>query len=92
MKEINREYYGGGDGKAINRHSVRTYIIHNERIYLDRNLSTNPNCFSIWYFPGGRYGLATYIPVDNKQFFGDGLPWSKIIPIAEKAINKYFKK
>lgn len=87
--EIARDNFGGGDGRAINKHSVRTYLTPDGRLYeLDRTLDMAPPAFCI-NGPAhpGHVGLVPRIPVEGKEFWGDGKGW----PTAEKVLCGYLK-
>lgn len=82
--EIDRGQYGGGDGRAINRHSCRTYRIEGttKRLVLDRNLSIVPPHFEI----NGPYddsfvGFTPVTKVDGQQLWGGGVSWNEAITL-----------
>jgi hypothetical protein len=43
-----RELFGGGDGRAICRHSVRVYSFNGWQITLNKNNSCNPSFFQLY--------------------------------------------
>ena len=100
-----RETYGGGDGKAINRHSVRVYKIpgHDDKIYLDRTLDGCPPFFHLYTFPNAalneRSGYTTFaenIPVKGKEYWDVGerkshaTAWKLAVIMAGEALEAWF--
>lgn len=97
MKEIKelRANFGGGDGRAINRHSVRYYEWEGVGHFaIDRILDTDPKCFEILELLHDPREPVTqpYVPptlkIDGKRYFGDGLSWRKAESVAKAAIIK----
>jgi hypothetical protein len=92
LTEISRERYGGGDGKAINKHSDRTYRDqHGNKYLISRNLSTSPQSFAAYgpikeLYPGA-FQLLHPIWVNGKEEWGDDLSWDGAVQILCKAMN-----
>lgn len=85
----------GGDKSAINKHSVRVYHWPEMGWFkLDRNLSCCPPCYHLVELRGDprTYSGEPYMPrvvkVDQKDYFGDGLPWTKAEAMAMKSIHE----
>jgi hypothetical protein len=81
MTEIDRELFGAGDGKAINRHSQRTYEMSDGRIVsLDRNLSFCPPAFELLgpHEPTFQ-GITPVTEVDGQRYFADGWSWKRAV-------------
>lgn len=83
LKEVEheREIFGGGDGKAINRHSVRVYKTDDgHTVVLDRTLDAVPPCFEIYGpYLKGFIGITPSTPVDGNRYFGDGWNWPQAV-------------
>ncbi len=83
LKEINRERYGGSDGRAINKHSSRIYETSDgQLVVLDRTLDMAPPAFEIT----GPYakdfqGVTPITKVNGERFFCDGQSWNKAIKV-----------
>ena len=89
IKQVESDRFGGGDGKAINRHSRRTYELLDsqgmptgQNMFLDKILDADPPCF------------AAYGPV-SKDFKGviqplhiTGLGKAKSWQTAEKLLDE----
>jgi len=85
--EVDREYYGGKDGKAINIHSTRTYVDDNQNFFmLDRITDATPRYFEAYGpYKEGHRGFLPKIKMSSGSFstiFGEGWTWRK----AEKAL------
>jgi hypothetical protein len=81
LVEIERHVYGGGDGKAINRHSERVYRMSDGRIVkLSRNLSfVKPEFEIIGPIQQDYVGVCPNTEVDGSRHFGKNWPWSKAV-------------
>lgn len=90
LREISREVYGGGDGRAINRHSVRTYTDERgNRFQLSRTLSACPPCFEAYGpFRADHRGLLRRLLVNGKEYWGDGIGWKKAEAEFFKAVEQ----
>jgi len=87
--EISREVYGSGDGRAINRHSVRTYADEHGNLFtLSQTLSGCPPFFEAYGpFRAGRKGRLPRLRVNGKEYWGDGIGWKKAEAAFFKAID-----
>lgn len=81
-----RDRYGGGDGRAIGRHSERVYQYGPTRYILSRELDADPKCYNLHYFKPGKT-FATTIPVGGSDYWGDGLSWPKAEALAYEAVK-----
>lgn len=90
LVEISRERYGGGDGLAINKHSVRVYVGPSGFTYrLGRVLDCNPPYFeSYGPTPIGFTGILKKMEmhdrdlwVGGKDLWGDGWNWNRAIKV-----------
>lgn len=91
LTETNRGYYGGGDGRAINRHSYRDYKLEGLKrttFTLDRNLSALKPYYEIQVSFDGVSGILQTIPHE----IPDGLSWHKAVWLAGIIINDYAKR
>ena len=79
LREVSREVYGGGDGKAINRHSVRTYADEHGNLFtLGQTLSGCPPFFEAYGpFRADHEGRLPRLRVDGKEYWGDGIGWER---------------
>ena len=73
----------GNDQSAINRHSIRVYKIDNRTFVLDRTLDGVPPFYQLTETIPGRF-LAKTIPINDKDYWGDGISWRN----AEAAVIK----
>ena len=85
-----RERYGG-DARAINRHSTRSYVSDNGCEYtLDRTLDALPPYFTLWAHTTALYSfipsLGEVVPVDGADHWGDGWGWPQAQQAALRAI------
>lgn len=90
MKEIKgeRDVFGGGDGRAINKHSVRRYEHEGVQYELDRNNSGCPPFFTLNQIPD-KPGLCKEIKCDFKP----GCSWKQAISVMyEKVTGKKQEK
>ncbi len=92
MKKLTFQYeerYGGGDGRAIDRHVTRVYKDENGfRYHLDRDLSIIPPCFeALGPIPAGFEGITPIIKINGERYFGDGISWKKATKIFMEAVN-----
>lgn len=88
ITETDRGYYGGNDGRAINRHSYRDYSLPGlDRVIftLDRNLSACPPSYEIQISFRGVSGIVSTIPCD----IPDGTPWRLAVAQADSIITRY---
>jgi hypothetical protein len=88
MRELTekREAFGGGDGRAINKHSVRVYE-HDGRLYtLDRTLDGCPPFFTLFRRPASGEGMSETIRVNGAEHWGSGLSWPKAEAVAVEAV------
>lgn len=88
MRELleKRETFGGGDGRAINKHSVRVYE-HEGRLYtLDRTLDACPPFFTLTLQPASGSGLSETIKVQGRGCWGDGYLWRRAEAIAVEVV------
>lgn len=90
LREISREVYGGGDGRVINRHSVRTYTDERgNRFQLSRTLSGRPPFFEAYGpFRADHKGLLRRLLVNGKEYWGDGIGWKKAEAEFFKAVDQ----
>lgn len=91
LTEVNRGYFGRGDGLAINRHSFRDYKLEGLKrvtFTLDKNLDVFPPYYEIQVSFDGVNGLLSTIPHE----IPDGTTWHRALPLAAAAINKYAKE
>lgn len=91
MTEINRGYYGGGDGKAINRHSFRDYKLdglNHVTFTLDKNLDAYPPYYEIQVSFDNTNGILNTIQHEIPA----GLSWRKAELLAAATINAYAKE
>jgi len=88
--EISREVYGGGDGRAINRHSVRTYTDESGNLFqLSRTLSGRPPFFEAYGpFRPDHKRLLPRLLVNGKEYWGDGIGWKKAETEFFKAVDQ----
>lgn len=85
MKElelVSDESYGGGDGRAINRHRSRVYVDKGENAgdhyMLSRTLSGAPMFFEAYGpYPKDFRGFLPRLKVKGVECWGDGLSWKK---------------
>ena len=89
LREISREVYGGGDGRAINRHCVRTYTDENGNLFqLGQNLSGCPPFFEAHGpFRAGHEGRLPRLRVNGKEYWGDGIGWKRAEAAFFKAVD-----
>lgn len=83
-----QEYYGAGDGKAINSHSQREYSIagSDKILVVDRNNSISPPIFHVWYKPDPKYrGIIKYHAPEIADK-GEGISWAKFIKLLEEEL------
>ena len=90
LKELYRERYGGGDGKAINRHSERRYQDDQGNLYI---LSCCNDVFPRIFEAYGPFeetfiGVPPRLLVKGKEFWGHGISWKKAVPIFLDAVRK----
>lgn len=80
LKEIGRETYGH-DGRAINKHSDRTYRDGNGNLYvLSRTLDGCPPFFEAYGpYQEDHQGLLPRLRVGSKDYWGDGWTWKQAI-------------
>lgn len=76
--EVERETYGQ-DGRAINKHSERTYITPSGNMYL---LSRTLDGISPFFEACGPYpmtfkGLLPRLHIGGKEYWGDGMSWKE---------------
>ena len=76
MKELYRDYFGGNDRKAINRHSTRKYLHGGEEYILDRVTDCHPR-----YFTAYKVVNSHLTPFDLS--LEDGISWK----VAEKILE-----
>jgi hypothetical protein len=102
MKEIegSRQIYGGGggDGKAINRHSTREYISDSGRKYLlDRTLDASPPFFTL-YEIGEDVGVFGTLLIPRtyqtdafppERHWGDGYTWKTAVAVSRSVIQRH---
>ncbi len=90
LREILREVYGGGDGRAINRHSVRTYTDEMGNLFqLSRTLSGRPPFFEAYGpFRADRKVVLRRLLVNGKEYWGDGIGWKKAETEFFKAVDQ----
>lgn len=83
------ETYGGGDGRAIDRHSSKVYEDEqSNKFILDRDLSIVPPCFeAIGPIPKGFQGICPIIKINGERYFGDGITWQQAEKIFFEAID-----
>ncbi len=83
-----QQYFGAGDGKAINRHSEREYNIEgsDKILVVDRNNSISPPIFNIWFKPDKTYrGIIKYHAPEIAAK-GEGISWAKFIKLLEEEL------
>jgi hypothetical protein len=88
MKELaeKRETFGGGGGRAINKHSVRVYE-HEGRLYtLDRTLDGCPPFFTLTLQPASGSGLSETIKVHGRGCWGGGYSWRRAEAITVEVV------
>lgn len=81
LKEIGRETYGH-DGRAINKHSDRTYRDGNGNLYvLSRTLDGCPPFFEAYgpYQEDHQGGLLPRLRVGSKDYWGGDWTWKQAI-------------
>ena len=80
LMEVGRETYGC-DGRAINRHSERTYRDDaGDRYVLSRTLDGCPPFFEAYgLFKAGHTGALPRLQVQGKECWGDGWTWRTAI-------------
>ncbi len=90
LKFLYEDRYGGGDGRAIDKHVTRVYEDESGVQYqLDRDLSICPPCFeALGPIPKGFEGIMPLIEIDGQRYFGDGISWKKATKIFMEAVNK----
>jgi hypothetical protein len=87
MRELTekRERFGG-DGRAINKHSVRVYE-HEGRLYtLDRTLDGCPPFFHLTVEPESGAGISKTVPVNGMAYWGSGLSWKRAEALSVEAV------
>ena len=83
----------GGDGKAINRHSVRYYAHDGKLYHLDRETDVDPRGFILSEVPCDSEGYIKQetfghtVQVNGEVNWGPNLSWNK----AELELMKHFK-
>ena len=82
-----RDRFGGGDGKAINKHSTRIYQYGPNRYMLDRNLSIDPPLYTLYKPDRTERILTPIVKVDGEELWGDGLSWKKAEAKAKAAVE-----
>lgn len=85
MKYITVERYGN-DQNAINRHVRRNYVIGGTRFWIDKCLEVYPTYYELWVMTNHNIKL---IPVDCREYWGDGLSWTAAENKAYEAIQNY---
>ena len=80
-----RQFYGGSDGRARDRHSVRVYDIAGRRYDLDLTHDPAAPYFTLWSMPV-HGGSGRIVRVNYKQRWGHGLSWEDAQPLAFDAI------
>lgn len=89
-----QESYGGGDGRAINRHTTKSYQGSDGIDYrLDKNLSGCPPFYEITKVdPSKGDHILPVIPVNGKNLWGDGLSWDNAEKILFKTLQATTQK
>lgn len=82
-----RQRFGGGDGKAIDRHSIRVYSYGRQRYTLDRINSVSPPCFTLYYQDRLQRVFTPVVLIEGQAMWGDNLSWEKAEEIAKKAAH-----
>lgn len=84
-----REVYGNDD-RAINRHSVRCYLVpgHDYKICLDKTLDGVPQFYELYSCEKS----SDYILVGGRRCFGEGLNWNQAVKLAGEAIEQRFQE
>lgn len=87
LAEIERDYYGH-DGKAINKHSDRTYKDEYGNLYmLSRTTDANPRFFEAYGpYTSDFRGALPRLKVNGLDYWGDGISWNKAIEMFKAAI------
>ena len=88
MRELaeKRETFGGSDGRALNKHSVRIYEHEGRLFTLDRTLDACPPFFTLTRQPASGEGLSETIRVNGEDHWGDGYSWPRAVGLAVEAV------
>ena len=89
LTEIHRETYGR-DGRAINRHSDRTYRDRDGSLYmLSRTLDGIPPFFEAYGpYREDHAGVLPRLLVDGQEYWGDGWSWQRAFRAFAGAVRK----
>ena len=89
LTEIERDTYGR-DGRAINRHSDRTYRDKDGNLYmLSKTLDGIPPFFEAYGpYREDHRGLLPRLLVDGEEYWGDGWAWPEAFRAFRKAVQQ----
>lgn len=92
LKLIDNEYYGGGDGRAINRHHTKTYRVMEDTdtvVCLSRCIDVD--YFEAWEstkYSGIRLWFPPMIKIDRKERWGEGISWKAAFKKFEEKLKR----
>ena len=87
LTELCRERFGG-DRRAINRHSVRYYLVESGLILaMDRTTDGMPMFFSTTLRKVDFVGVVPSLRIEGQQCWGSGYSWIKALRILEKELE-----